>query len=67
MGTLTLTIKRPDEATPERALALYRAGVRPVEMARMWGISRQYVYYLLHRAGWKAPKMKQEENDGKAA
>ena len=54
MGKLVLQILRPDEATPERALALRKAGVTPSEMAKMWGISRTYVYYLLHRAGWEA-------------
>lgn len=54
MGTLILQIRRPDEATPERALALINAGATPAELARMWGISRTYIYYLLHKIGWQA-------------
>lgn len=54
MGSVILTVKRPDEATPAHALALYHRGVKVTEMARMWDIQRSYVYYLLHRAGWKA-------------
>ena len=52
MGKLIIEIKRPDEATPERALALWKAGVKVHEMSEMWHISRPYIYYLLKLAGW---------------
>ena len=52
MGTMVREIKRPNEATPQRALALFGAGVKPAEMAKMWGISKPYIYYLLKKAGW---------------
>lgn len=57
MGDIFLKLKRPSEATPERAVALRTAGVTPTEMARMWRISRSYIYYLLHLGGWQ-PKPK---------
>ena len=56
MGKLILEIKRPDAATPERALELFNKGVTAAEMAAMWGISRGYIYYILHKAGWKPGK-----------
>ena len=61
MGKLILEIKRPDEATPERALELYNQGVQIGEMAKMWGISRPYIYYLLHKAGWTAKQEPENE------
>ena len=56
MGKLILEIKRPDEATPEQALALIKEGVKPAQLAKAWGISRAYIYYLLHKAGWSKDK-----------
>ena len=50
---MPVQVKRPADATPERALALLTAGVSPAEMARMWGVSRPLIYHLLHRAGWQ--------------
>src|SRR3990167_6719396 len=39
MGKLIIEIKRPDEATPERALALWKAGVKVHEMSEICHIS----------------------------
>ena len=49
-----IVLKRPEEATPERALLLLQGGLSIIEIAARWGITRGYIYYLLHRAGWKA-------------
>ena len=51
MGTKTITIKRPNESTPERALELWKKGIKVGEMAKMWGITGPYIYYLLHGRG----------------
>ena len=50
---MPVEVLRPPDATPERALELWAKGVKPAEMAKMWGVSRALVYYLLHKAGWQ--------------
>lgn len=52
---MPVEVKRPPDATPERALDLLTKGVTVGEMAAMWKVSRSLVYYLLHKAGWEAP------------
>ena len=43
--------KRPLDATPERALAMFREGkIKQVEIAKLWGISPGMVSRLIKRA-----------------
>ena len=43
--------KRPLDATPERALAMFREGrIKQAEIARLWGISPGMVSRLIKRA-----------------
>lgn len=48
--TITITQKRPLDATPERALSMNRAGVKPAEIATLWNISRSRVSRLIKQA-----------------
>lgn len=48
---ITIEQKRPLDATPERALIMFREGkVKQVEIARLWGISPGRVSKLIARA-----------------
>ena len=49
MPTIQVPIKqtRPLDATPERALSMYEAGVKQGEMSQLWGISRSRVSQLI--------------------
>ena len=42
--------KRPLDATPERALAMFNAGVKQIEIAKLWGISPGRVSHLIAKA-----------------
>lgn len=53
--------KRPLDATPERALSMFRAGVKQVEMAGLWNISPSRVSHLIT----KALKNEKQANDAK--
>lgn len=66
MGIIVIKVKRPTEATPQRARERVEGGEKIPDIAREWGISRAEVYYLLHRAGWITPPRKVKD-DGKAA
>jgi len=46
---ITIQGKRPADATPERALELSKT-LSQVEIARLWGISRQRVNQLIKKA-----------------
>jgi len=48
--TITVEQKRPLDATPERALSMYEAGVRQDEMALMWHVTRSRVSALICKA-----------------
>lgn len=52
MPTIQVPIKqvRPLDATPARALAMYEAGVKQDEIARLWHISRSRISQLICRA-----------------
>jgi|GEM_PF-4255951 len=50
MPKILIEQKRPLDATPERALAMFRAGVKQVEIARLWGISPGRVSHLISKA-----------------
>ena len=57
MPKIEIEQKRPLGATPERALFLYRSGMKQVEIARMWNISPGRVSHLIA----KAPKAENKE------
>jgi len=50
MPKIEIEQKRPLDATPERALAMFRAGVKQVEIAKLWHISAGRVSHLIARA-----------------
>jgi len=50
MPKIEIEQKRPLDATPERALSMNRAGVKQVEIAKLWGISPGRVSRLIARA-----------------
>ena len=51
MPKIEIEQKRPLDATPERALAMFREGkVKQTEIARLWGISRSRVSMLIAKA-----------------
>ena len=51
MPRIEIEQKRPLDATPERALAMFREGkIKQVEIARLWGISPGRVSHLISRA-----------------
>ena len=50
MPKIEIEQKRPLDATPERALSLIRAGVKQVELAKLWGISPGRISHLVARA-----------------
>ena len=50
MPKIEIEQKRPLDATPERALAMQQAGVKVVEIAKLWGISSGRVSHLIKKA-----------------
>lgn len=50
MPFIQMEQKRPLDATPERALAMNEAGVKIVEIAKLWGISPGRVSQLVTKA-----------------
>lgn len=50
MPKIEIEQKRPLNATPERALSMFQAGVKQVEIARLWGISPGRVSHLIAKA-----------------
>lgn len=50
MPKIEIEQKRPLDATPERALSMFRAGVKQVEIARLWGIHPSRVSRLIAQA-----------------
>jgi DNA-binding transcriptional regulator LsrR (DeoR family) len=50
MPKIEIEQKRPLDATPERALSMFRAGVKQVEIARLWGIHPSRVSRLIDKA-----------------
>jgi len=50
MPKIEIEQKRPLDATPERALSMFRAGVKQVEIAKLWGISPGRVSHLISKA-----------------
>jgi hypothetical protein len=50
MPKIEIEQKRPLDATPERALAMFNAGVKQVEIAKLWKISPGRVSHLIKRA-----------------
>ena len=50
MPFIQMEQKRPLDATPERALAMNKAGVKIVEIAKLWGISPGRVSQLVTKA-----------------
>ena len=57
MPKIEIDQKRPLDATPERALSMNEAGVKIVEIAKLWGISAGRVSHLIKRA-----KLNRENN-----
>lgn len=50
MPKIEIEQKRPLDATPERALAMFNAGVKQCEIAKLWGISAGRVSHLIAKA-----------------
>lgn len=51
MPKIEIEQKRPLDATPERALAMFRDGhIKQVEIARLWGIHPSRVSRLIAKA-----------------
>ena len=50
MPKIEIDQKRPLSATPGRALSMFRAGVKQVEIAKLWGISPGRVSHLIAKA-----------------
>ena len=50
MPKIEIEQKRPLDATPERALSMFRAGVKQVEIAQLWGIHPSRVSRLIAKA-----------------
>jgi len=50
MPKIEIDQKRPLDATPERALSMYNAGVKQVEIAKLWGIHPSRVSILITKA-----------------
>ncbi len=50
MPKIEIEQKRPLDATPERALAMYEAGVKQIELSKLWGISPGRVSHLIDKA-----------------
>jgi len=50
MPKIEIDQKRPLDATPERALSMYNAGVKQVEIAKLWGIHPSRVSKLIAKA-----------------
>lgn len=42
--------KRPADATPERALDLYKQGWSMAQIGRLWDVTRQRVWMLIQKA-----------------
>lgn len=53
MPKIEIEQKRPLDATPERALSMFRAGVKQVEIAKLWGIHPSRVSRLIAKAELK--------------
>lgn len=50
MPKIEIEQKRPLDATPERALSMFQAGVKQSEIAKLWGIHPSRVSRLIARA-----------------
>ena len=50
MPKIEIEQKRPLDATPERALSMFEAGVKQVEIGKLWGISPGRVSHLIAKA-----------------
>ena len=50
MPKIEIEQKRPLDATPERALSMFEAGVKQVEIAQLWGIHPSRVSRLIAKA-----------------
>ena len=50
MPKIEIEQKRPLDATPERALSMFEAGVKQVEIAKLWGIHPSRVSRLIDKA-----------------
>ena len=50
MPKIEIDQKRPLDATPERALSMFRAGVKQREIATLWGIHPSRVSRLIAKA-----------------
>ena len=59
MPKIEIEQKRPLDATPERALSMFRAGVKQVEIAKLWHISPGRVSHLIAKA------LRNENGNGK--
>ena len=56
MPKIEIEQKRPLDATPERALSMFRAGVKQLEIAKLWNISPGRVSKLIKKAKEKEKK-----------
>lgn len=59
MPKIEIEQKRPLDATPRRALSMFEAGVKQVEIAKLWGISPGRVSKLILKA--KAKRASEKE------
>ena len=51
MPMIEIEQKRPLDATPERALAMFREGkVKQVEIAKLWGVHPSLISRLIKKA-----------------
>ena len=57
MPKIQIDQKRPLDATPERALFMYQAGIKQCEIAKLWGISPGRVSSLITKARKKAKEV----------
>ncbi len=62
MPKIEIEQKRPLDATPARALSMNRAGVKQVEIAKLWNITPGRVSRLIAKAQAEEQKAKENPN-----
>jgi predicted transcriptional regulator len=60
MPKIEIEQKRPLDATPARALSMFEAGVKQVEIAKLWDISPGRVSKLILKAKAKRASEKEQ-------